>query len=255
MSKTSIVFYFCLFFAISTAAIDNPVATSAENTINATVQAEVIANQVGLENDAQNTTFLDESIQHFLNDVVNDWADQMLIDFIGSSMKQFEMIISTNGFSFPTTGGKLIHYDEGFVNAPYSGFHSGNVDSSNQQDVEKKRMIEYIMQSMISQLINEIQDKNEDSFTENGESDNIDDADVILESLRKRYEGALEHDEESDDNFSDTDDDDEEFIEEVEETGEKKHEGIGNFFVKRMKFWNHIDFEENEENSETYEEL
>jgi len=252
MNKTLIVFYFCLALVSSTRSSHNLTDIPAENSVNATLQAELSTKQAERENYAilQNTTSEDESIQHFLDDVVNDWADQMLVDFFGSSMKQFEVIMTLEGFKIPSAGGKLIHYDEGFVNAPYAGIHYLNINSQNQQDKQhedKKAIMEYIMQSLIAQLADEIHEANEDLMEENGENS----AEKILMALREKFEESLEDQEADMENY----DFDDEFNEESEESSEKKHEGLGNFFVKRMKFWNQINFEENEENSESYEEL
>jgi len=252
MNKTLIVFYFCLALVSSTRSSHNLTDIPAENSVNATLQAELSTKRAERENYAilQNTTSEDESIQHFLDDVVNDWADQMLVDFFGSSMKQFEVIMTLEGFKIPSAGGKLIHYDEGFVNAPYAGIHYLNINSQNQQDKQhedKKAIMEYIMQSLIAQLADEIHEANEDLMEENGENS----AEKILMALREKFEESLEDQEADMENY----DFDDEFNEESEESSEKKHEGLGNFFVKRMKFWNQINFEENEENSESYEEL
>jgi len=252
MNKTLIVFYFCLALVSSTRSSHNLTDIPAENSVNATLQAELSTKRAERENYAilQNTTSEDESIQHFLDDVVNDWADQMLVDFFGSSMKQFEVIMTLEGFKIPSAGGKLIHYDEGFVNAPYAGIHYLNINTQNQQDKQdedKKAIMEYIMQSLIAQLADEIHEANEDLMEENGENS----AEKILMALREKFEESLEDQEADMENY----DFDDEFNEESEESSEKKHEGLGNFFVKRMKFWNQINFEENEENSESYEEL
>jgi len=252
MNKTLIVFYFCLALVSSTRSSHNLTDIPAENSVNATLQAELSTKQAERENYAilQNTTSGDESIQHFLDDVVNDWADQMLVDFLGSSMKQFEVIMTLEGFKIPSAGGKLIHYDEGFVNAPYAGIHYLNINSQNQQDKQdedKKAIMEYIMQSLIAQLAEEIHEANEDLMEENGENS----AEKILMALREKFEESLEDQEVDMENY----DFDDEFNEESEESSEKRHEGLGNFFVKRMKFWNQINFEENGENSESYEEL
>jgi len=252
MNKTLIVFYFCLALVSSTRSSHNLTDIPAENSVNATLQAELSTKRAERENYAilQNTTSEDESIQHFLDDVVNDWADQMLVDFFGSSMKQFEVIMTLEGFKIPSAGGKLIHYDEGFVNAPYAGIHYLNINSQNQQDKQhedKKAIMEYIMQSLIAQLADEIHEANEDLMEENGENS----AEKILMALREKFEESLEDQEVDMENY----DFDDEFNEESEESSEKKHEGLGNFFVKRMKFWDQINFEENGENSESYEEL
>jgi len=256
MNKTLIVFYFCLALVSSTRSSHNLTDTPAENSVNATLQAELSTKQAERENYAilPNTTSEDESIQHFLDDVVNDWADQMLVDFLGSSMKQFEVIMTLEGFKIPSAGGKLIHYDEGFVNAPYAGIHYLNINSQSQQgkqDEDKKAIMEYIMQSLIAQLADEIHEANEDLMEENGENSDVDQAEKILMALREKFEEPLDDQDVDMENY----DFEDEFHVENEESSEKKHEGLGNFFVKRMKFWNQINFEENVENSESYEEL